>query len=224
MRIWSAGILALAAGISEAAAQQVLEVDMDAGREVVGGLEYLFGFEAVVDYGRRQVLVTEAADPLAVTAYSLDDGSVQSVFGGGPAGDGPGELKHVDAVALGPDGVLVAGIGRVLYWSWSGALPISGGQPRRARTMSAHSTAVRPSRCSRASCSVATTVKALRWAGKLHRNSTLPWHPRPMSGGPAGQPIWHVLIRLHTGWTVIATSSRNTSGERSRGRLRFPRT
>ena len=122
MRIWSAGILALAAGISEAAAQQVLEVDMDAGREVVGGLEYLFGFEAVVDYGRRQVLVTEAADPLAVTAYSLDDGSVQGVFGGGPAGDGPGELTHVDAVALGPEGVLVAGIGRVLYWGWSGAL------------------------------------------------------------------------------------------------------
>ena len=122
MRLWSIGVVALATGASEAATQQILEVDMDAGREIVGGLEYLFGFEAVVDYGRRQVLVTEVTDPLAVTAYSLDDGSVQGVFGGGPAGEGPGELESVEAVALGPDGVLVAGSGRVLYWSWSGTL------------------------------------------------------------------------------------------------------
>ena len=120
--LWSIGVVALATGASEAATQQILEVDMDAGREIAGGLEYLFGFEAVVDYGRRQVLVTEVTDPLAVTAYSLDDGSVQGVFGGGPAGDGPGELAYMEAVALGPDGVFMAGGRRVLYWSWSGAL------------------------------------------------------------------------------------------------------
>ena len=120
--VLSAGIVALATGASAAAPQQVLEVDMNAGREIVGGLEYLFGLEAVVDYDRRQVLITEVTDPLAVTAYSLDDGSVQGVFGGGPAGDGPGELTQVEAVALGPDGVLVAGGRRVLYWGWSGTL------------------------------------------------------------------------------------------------------
>ncbi len=96
---------------------------MDAGRELVGGIEYLFDSRtAVVDYDRRLVLVSEAADPLAVTAYSLDDGSVRGVFGGGRPGDGPGELTEVQATAVGPDGVFVAGFGRVLHWSWSGAL------------------------------------------------------------------------------------------------------
>lgn len=75
-----------------------------------------------MDYGRRLVLVAEAADPLAVTAYSVEDGSVQAVFGGGRAGDGPGELTQLEAAAVGPDGVYVAGKGRVIYWSWQGAL------------------------------------------------------------------------------------------------------
>ncbi len=75
-----------------------------------------------MDYGRRLVVVSEAADPLAVTAYSLDDGSALGVFGGGRPGDGPGELTQVNATAVGPDGVFVSGPGRVLYWSWSGDL------------------------------------------------------------------------------------------------------
>ena len=125
MRIGCGVVVALAAsaGAPETAAQQILEVDMDAGRELVGGIEYLFDSRtAVVDYDRRLVLVSEAADPLAVTAYSLDDGSVRGVFGGGRPGDGPGELTEVQATAVGPDGVFVAGFGRVLHWSWSGAL------------------------------------------------------------------------------------------------------
>ena len=85
MRIWSGVIVALAAG-APAAAQQILEVDTNAGRQVAGGEEYSFD-HAVVDYGRRLVLASEAADPLAVTAYSLGDGSVQHVLGGG-RGDG----------------------------------------------------------------------------------------------------------------------------------------
>ena len=100
--------------------QQILEVDTNAGREVVGGEEYSFD-HAIVDYGRRLVLVSEAADPLAVTAYSLDDGSVQHVLGGG-RGDGPGELNRLAAIAVGPDGVFAAGRHKVLYWSWSGVL------------------------------------------------------------------------------------------------------
>lgn len=103
------------------AAQQTLEVDTNAGRQVAGGDEYSFD-HAVVDYDRRLVLASEAANPLAVTAYSLDDGSVQHVLGGGPAGDGPGELNRLTAIALGPDGVFAAGRHKVLYWSWSGVL------------------------------------------------------------------------------------------------------
>ena len=114
--------VALAVGAAATAAQQVLDVDMDAGRELAGGAEYSFRGDPIMDYGRRLVLVSEAADPLAVTAYSLEDGSVRAVFGGGRAGDGPGELTQVDATAVGPEGVYVAGGGRVLYWSWQGAL------------------------------------------------------------------------------------------------------
>ena len=115
-------VLAMAANATEGATQQVLMVDMNAGRRLAGGAEYSFGLAVAVDYGRRLVLVNEASDPLAVIAYSLDDGSVQDVFGGGRAGDGPGELKQVYATAAGPHGVLVSGPGRVIHWSWSDTL------------------------------------------------------------------------------------------------------
>ena len=101
-------------------AQQILEVDTNAGRQVAGGEEYSFD-HAVVDYDRRLVLASEAGDPLAVTAYSLDDDSVRHVLGGG-RGDGPGELMYLAAIAVGPEGVFAAGRHRVLYWSWSGVL------------------------------------------------------------------------------------------------------
>ena len=119
-----AGLLSAAfcSGVaSDLASQQVLEVDIDAGRELAGGVEYLFS-NGVVDYDRRLVLVVEAADPLAVTAYSLDGGAVQGVFGGGQPGDGPGELTQLYATAVGPEGIFVSGPRRVLYWSWSGTL------------------------------------------------------------------------------------------------------
>lgn len=121
MRNWHGVVIALAAGASDVVSQQVLEVDIDAGRELAGGVEYLFS-NGVMDYDRRLVLVVEGADPLAVTAYSLDDGSVQGVFGGGQPGDGPGELTQLYATAVGPEGIFVSGPRRVLYWSWSGTL------------------------------------------------------------------------------------------------------
>ena len=114
-------MLALAAG-SSASAQQILEVDFEAGRKLVGGAEYGFGVAVAMDYGRGLVLASEAADPLGVNAYSLADGSVQGVFGGGPPGDGPGELTRVRGTAAGPDGIFVTGPGKVIYWSWSGDL------------------------------------------------------------------------------------------------------
>ena len=122
MRTWIAIVVALVAHVSDATTQQIMKVDFDAGRELVGGAEYSFHPAVAVDYDRRLVLVTEVADPLGVNAYSLDDGSVQSVFGGGRPGDGPGELTSVHATAVGPDGVFVAGPGRVNHWSWSGTL------------------------------------------------------------------------------------------------------
>jgi len=75
-------------------AQQILEVDTNAGRRVAGGKEYSFD-HAVVDYDRRLVLASEAGDPLAVTAYSLDDGSVRHVLGGG-SGDPFGPTSRQD--------------------------------------------------------------------------------------------------------------------------------
>lgn len=123
MRTWIVMVVALTAGVPDAATQQKLEVDFDAGRQVAGGEEYMFYASVVaVDYGRRLVLASEAADPTRAHAYSLDDGSIQGVFGGERPGDGPGELRKVGGTAVGPDGVFVAGPGRVIYWSWSGAL------------------------------------------------------------------------------------------------------
>lgn len=123
MRTWNIIVVALAAAPAGAATQQMLEVDFDAGRQVAGGEEYLFYDATVaVDYGRRLLLASEAADPTRVHAFSLDDGSVQGVFGSERPGDGPGELRKVGGTAVGPDGVFVAGPGRVIHWSWSGTL------------------------------------------------------------------------------------------------------
>ena len=96
---------------------------MDAGRELAGGPEYVFDdLAASIDYGRRLVLMPEIVDPLVVRAYSLDDGSVQGLFGKGRPGDGPGELRNVYQTAVGLDGIFLSGPHKVLYWSWSDVL------------------------------------------------------------------------------------------------------
>ena len=42
MRLRNGVVVALAVGAADAATQQILEVDRDAGRELVGGFEYSF--------------------------------------------------------------------------------------------------------------------------------------------------------------------------------------
>jgi len=123
MRSFLGAMVVSSASVLNMTAQQILEVDIDAGRELAGGPEYVFDARgASVDYGRRLVLAAEIVDPLVVRAYSLEDGSVQGAFGKSQPGDGPGELASVYETAVGPDGVFVSGPGKVLYWSWSGAL------------------------------------------------------------------------------------------------------
>lgn len=123
MRFLIGLLVVCSACVSAVSAQQVLAVDMDAGRELAGGPEYVFAnLSASMDYGRRLVLVPEIVDPMVVRAYSLEDGSVEGVFGNPRRGDGPGELTQLYRTVTGSDGVFMSGPGRVLYWSWSGAL------------------------------------------------------------------------------------------------------
>lgn len=123
MRFLTGPLVVCSACVPAVSAQQILEIDMDAGRELAGGPAYVFDDRAAsMDYGRRLVLVPEIVDPMVVRAYSLEDGSVESLFGKPRRGDGPGELTQMYRTATGPDGVFMSGPGRVLYWSWSGAL------------------------------------------------------------------------------------------------------
>ena len=101
--------------------QAVMELDLEAGRDIVGGPEQQFGGFGAVDYDRRVVYAVEALEPLAVTAFSLDDGSIARRYGG-VKGEGPGELLKIDGVALGAGGVFVAGGAVVNHWSLSGEL------------------------------------------------------------------------------------------------------
>ena len=102
--------------------QAVMELDLEAGRDIVGGPEHQFrAFGGAVDYDRRLVYAVEALEPLAVTAYSLDDGAMVRRYGG-RKGEGPGELLTIDGVALGAGGVFAAGGAVVNHWSLSGEL------------------------------------------------------------------------------------------------------
>ena len=80
------------------------------------------GPAAAVDYDRRLVLVAEAAHPRAVVAYSLDDGSVQGVFGGGRGGRRPGRNQVPVGDERGTGRGLRGGKRQGAYLSWSGAV------------------------------------------------------------------------------------------------------
>ncbi len=115
------GVAGLLSPSGAVAGQEVMQLDLKAGREVVGGPEYRFRASGAVDYDRRLVYAVEALEPLAVAAYSLDDGSTVRLYGG-KRGEGPGELMNLRGVALGPGGVFVAGRGVVNHWALSGEL------------------------------------------------------------------------------------------------------
>ena len=101
--------------------QAVMELDLEAGRDIVGGSEHQFRAFGAVEYDRRLVYAVEALDPLAAAAYSLDDGAIVATYGG-KKGEGPGELVLVQGVAMSPEGVFVAGRGVVNHWALSGEL------------------------------------------------------------------------------------------------------
>ena len=98
-----------------------MELDLEAGRDIVGGPEHQFRLFGAVDYDRRLVYAVEALDPLAVTAFSLDDGAIVRRYGG-REGEGPGELLMISGVALSERGVFAAGGAVVNYWTLSGEL------------------------------------------------------------------------------------------------------
>lgn len=86
--------LGLLTASGTASAQAVLELDLEAGRRVVDGPEYSFRGFGAVDYEQRLVYAVELQEPLAVGAYSLDDGSTVRFYGG-REGEGPGNSSRL---------------------------------------------------------------------------------------------------------------------------------
>ena len=113
--------MCLLASGGPALAQAVLELDLEAGRPVLDSPEYQFRDFGAVDYERRLVYAVESMEPLAVAAYSLDDGSVVGRYGG-RKGEGPGELLQIQSVSLSPQGVFAVGGAVVNHWAMSGEL------------------------------------------------------------------------------------------------------
>lgn len=102
-------------------AQERLEIDVEAGRAIIEGIEYDFSAVAAVDHERRIVYVVDAVEPLGVMALSIEDGSQIAIYGGS-RGDGPGELRYLRSVSLSPEGVLVSGGGVINHWGRDGNL------------------------------------------------------------------------------------------------------
>ncbi len=115
------GVLGLLSPSGAVVGQAVMELELEAGRDIVGGPEHQFRAFGAVDYDRRLVYAVEALEPLAVAAYSLDDGAIVATYGG-KKGEGPGQLSLIQGVALSPEGIFVAGRGVVNHWALSGEL------------------------------------------------------------------------------------------------------
>ena len=103
------------------AAQERREIDLTAGRTIIGGEEYDFRELVAVDHERRILYVVDAIEPLGVMAVSIEDGSQIAMYGGG-RGDGPGELRFLTGLSLSPDGILVSGGGVINHWGLDGTL------------------------------------------------------------------------------------------------------
>lgn len=100
---------------------QELQIDFSTGREVVSDWQYGFREIAAVDHDRGLLYVVDASEPLAAMAFSLEDGTLMGTYGG-QEGDGPGELRSLEALAAASDGVLVGGGGHVNHWASVGEL------------------------------------------------------------------------------------------------------
>ena len=123
--------LAAAASAPTAAAQQILEVDLSAGRTIIDDQWRSMGsIILAVDHDRGILYVNDAEEPEGIMAFSLSTGERIRVL---PAreGDGPHEFSEGHSgMTMGPGGRLyVSGLLRVIEFDSTG-VPVSSWTPR----------------------------------------------------------------------------------------------
>ena len=123
--------LAAAASAPTAAAQQILEVDLSAGRTIIDDQWRSMGsIILAVDHDRGILYVNDAEEPEGIMAFSLATGERIRVL---PAreGDGPHEFSQGHSgMTMGPAGRLyVSGLLRVIEFDSTG-VPVSSWTPR----------------------------------------------------------------------------------------------
>jgi len=112
---------ALVFGASGASAQNQVEIDHSSGRVVIQDEWRGFGHQYTVDHERRVLYTVDAEEPFSVTTLSLEDGTVRiGVFG--KEGEGPGEFRAIEDLAVSPEGLFVSDITlqRVSHWDADG--------------------------------------------------------------------------------------------------------
>ena len=124
-------LLAAAASAPTAAAQQILEVDLSAGRTIIDDQWRSMGsIILAVDHDRGILYVNDAEEPEGIMAFSLSTGERIRVL---PAreGDGPHEFSQGHTgMTMGPAGRLyVSGLLRVIEFDSTG-VPVSSWTPR----------------------------------------------------------------------------------------------
>ena len=124
-------VLAAAACPPTAAAQQILEVDLSAGRTIIDDQWRSMGsIILAVDHDRGILYVNDAEEPEGIMAFSLSTGERIRVL---PAreGDGPHEFSQGHSgMTMGPGGRLyVSGLLRVIEFDSTG-VPVSSWTPR----------------------------------------------------------------------------------------------
>ena len=89
---WVAGLAALACTVAEA--QQVVEVDFEAGRTIIDDeWRSMFHHDLAVDWARNILYVRDDEEPEGIMAFSLETGEwIRTIPT--PTGDGPQELTH----------------------------------------------------------------------------------------------------------------------------------
>ena len=111
---WVAGLAALACTVAEA--QQVVEVDFEAGRTIIDDeWRSMFHHDLAVDWARNILYVRDDEEPEGIMAFSLETGEwIRTIPT--PTGDGPQELTHGfrDVAIARGGGVYVSGLLRVI--------------------------------------------------------------------------------------------------------------
>ena len=121
---------------SSAGAQEVVEIDLEAGRTIIDS-EYrsLYSGRVAVDWKRGLLYGDDDEEPEGIMVFSLETGEwVRTVST--PKGDGPGELPGgMMGMALAPDGGLYAsGFVRIVEFDSLG-IPIANWTPTRPPSM-----------------------------------------------------------------------------------------